>query len=72
MVLVIGRDQFPEGMEIEIGQMLQLQGPGGYLQVVVAEIEGDQVTLDGNHPLAGEDLTFAITLDSIASNLIIP
>lgn len=72
MVLVLPRDQFPEDMEIEIGQMLQLQGPGGYLEVVVAHIEGDQITLDGNHPLAGEDLTFSITLDSIASNLIIP
>lgn len=71
MVLTVGRDRFPEDMALEIDQELQLQGPGGDFLVRVAEINADSVTLDGNHPLAGEDLTFSITLDSIASKLIL-
>lgn len=72
MVIKIPKDQFPEDMELELGQELQLQGPGGYLVAQVVAIEEDGVTLDANHPLAGEDLTFAITLESIGSKLIIP
>ena len=38
--------------------------------VRVIGIAPDKVMLDGNHPLAGEALTFKITLESIASKLI--
>lgn len=72
MVIKIPKDQFPEDMPIELGQELQLQGPGGYLVAQIVGIEEDGVILDANHPLAGEDLTFSITLDSIGSKLIIP
>jgi peptidylprolyl isomerase len=72
MVIKIPKDQFPEDMPLEIGQELQLQGPGGYLVAQIVAIEEDGVVLDANHPLAGEDLTFSITLESIGSKLIIP
>jgi FKBP-type peptidyl-prolyl cis-trans isomerase 2 len=39
--------------------------------VRVIAIASDKVTLDGNHPLAGEALTFRIQLESIASKLIL-
>jgi FKBP-type peptidyl-prolyl cis-trans isomerase SlyD len=32
---------------------------------MIAEVEGDQITLDGNHPLAGETLHFEVSIDSI-------
>jgi FKBP-type peptidyl-prolyl cis-trans isomerase 2 len=72
MVIKIPKDQFPEDMPLELGQELQLQGPGGYLIAQIVGIEEDGVILDANHPLAGEDLTFSITLESIGSKLIIP
>ena len=71
MVINIPKDQFPADMPLELGQELQLQGPGGVLVAQIVGIEEDDVMLDANHPLAGEDLTFSITLESIASKLIL-
>ena len=61
--LVVGRDQMPDGPPLQVGDQLQvgLEG-GGAIQVTVAELTDDTVTLDANHALAGEDLTFEITV----------
>lgn len=72
MMIKIPKDQFPEDLQLEEGMELQLQGPGGVMTAHIAEIAEDGVVLDANHPLAGEDLTFAITLESIGSRLIVP
>ena len=71
MVINIPKDQFPADMPLELGQELQLEGPGGVLVAQIVGIEDDDVMLDANHPLAGEDLTFSITLESIGSKLIL-
>jgi peptidylprolyl isomerase len=71
MILEVERDRFPEDMEIEEGLELQLSGGGQAFMVRVIKIDGDTITLDGNHPLAGEALTFSIKLDSIGSKLIL-
>lgn len=66
MVLTIDRQQMPLELEPEIGQQLQLQHPtGGVIPVVITEVSQGTVTLDANHPLAGEDLTFEIELVEI-------
>lgn len=45
------------------GASVQLLGPNGeQLAATIVSIEGDDVTLDFNHPLAGKDLTFEIEL----------
>lgn len=72
MMVKIPREQFPPGMELEEGQELQLRTDQGVMVATVAMIDEEGVVLDANHPLAGEDLTFNITLDSIGSKLIIP
>lgn len=60
------RDKFPPGMTIEVGARLQLQTPeGAPMMVTIAEVTEDHVILDGNHPLAGKDLTFDIELVEI-------
>jgi peptidylprolyl isomerase len=71
MIIEVERDRFPEDMEIEEGLELQLSGGGQQFLVRVVGIAADKVTLDGNHPLAGEALTFRIQLESIASKLIL-
>jgi len=71
MLLRVPKSEFPSDMPLEVGLELQLQGPGGYLPAVVAEFDEESVLLDANHPLAGEDLTFAITLDSIKGGIIL-
>lgn len=67
MMVEVERSMVPEGMEIEVGQHLELQGnDGSRVPVRVAEISETKVKLDGNHPLAGKDLIFAIELVDIA------
>lgn len=66
MVLVVEREKIPDEIPLDLGQRLQLQGPQGQaLPVVVTDVSDSEVTLDANHPLAGEDLTFDIELVSI-------
>ena len=67
MVLTVPREQFPPDIEPELDQQLQLRQPDGSSFVVtIIDITEDNVTLDGNHPLAGEALTFTIQLVEIA------
>jgi len=63
----VPRDQFPEDMEITVGMQLMAQGQDGHsLQLVVSEVKEDAITVDGNHPLAGQNLNFSIELVEIA------
>ena len=60
MVQTIPRDQLPPEIDVQVGLQLQARGPSGVQIVTVVGVEGDQVTLDGNHPLAGVPLNFAV------------
>ncbi|MBK0327414.1 peptidylprolyl isomerase [Rhodobacteraceae bacterium F11138] len=63
----VPRSNIPEDIPLEVGLQLQAQSSDGQaVPVTVVEIAEDEVTLDGNHPLAGKDLVFAIELVSIA------
>ena len=67
MVFDIERSQFAEDLTPELGQRFQLDTPDGQqIVVTITEIDGDQITLDANHPLAGQDLTFELELMTIA------
>jgi FKBP-type peptidyl-prolyl cis-trans isomerase SlyD len=58
-------DQFA-GIELEVGMTLYGQGEdGGTVQVTVKEIKEDTVVIDFNHPLAGKDLMFSVTLNNV-------
>jgi len=62
LLFPVPRDQFPADLEPEVGQQLQVR-QGDHSGVVrVAEVSDSEVLLDANHPLAGEDLTFELTL----------
>lgn len=66
LVFKVDRQQMPEDVEVEVGDMLQVGFPDGSTTAVqVAEIGDGGVTLDANHPLAGKDLTFELELVSI-------
>lgn len=56
-----------EGVEdIRPGMQFQAQGPDGQVQLItVVEIEGEEVTVNGNHPLAGEELHFDVTVEDV-------
>ncbi|MFP4145444.1 MAG: FKBP-type peptidyl-prolyl cis-trans isomerase [Phycisphaeraceae bacterium] len=64
-VATLPRNQFPDDLDVQVGQQLQMQNPQGQVfSVRVADVdeENEQVTLDANHPLAGKDLTFELEL----------
>ncbi len=65
-IIQVARQIFPAEKEIVAGQKLSIGFADGTTRVmVVMEVSDADVTLDGNHPLAGCDLTFALRLDSI-------
>ena len=66
MILAIPRDQVPPHINPEVGEQLQVGQGNDQFLVTVAEVTEQEVVLDGNHPLAGEDLTFALELVAIA------
>jgi FKBP-type peptidyl-prolyl cis-trans isomerase SlyD len=52
--------------KIEPGMMFQTQSPAGDVQrITVKGVEGDSVTIDANHPLAGVPLNFAVEIVSV-------
>jgi len=65
-IIRLGLTNFPAEKEIRVGQKLSIAFKGGQERVMqITEITDTEVTLDGNHPLAGLDLTFAMRLDRI-------
>ncbi|MHB8121782.1 MAG: FKBP-type peptidyl-prolyl cis-trans isomerase [Desulfuromonadaceae bacterium] len=66
MVAVIERSEIPPDIKPEPGhQMEVILEDGSPFPVLVTEVTDTSITLDGNHPLAGRDLTFAIRLVEI-------
>ncbi len=62
----IPREGIPDDIPLDIGTRLQMQTPEGQaVPVTVVAADEATVTLDANHPLAGQDLTFAIELVEI-------
>ena len=63
MIQTIPREHMPEGVELQVGMQLQAQTPDGQAQVVtIVALTNTDVTLDGNHPLAGVALNFAVEI----------
>lgn len=66
LVATLGRDMFEGVEEMEVGMQFHASAPDGGMQIVtVRAIEGDDVIVDGNHPLAGQRLTFAVKIVSV-------
>ena len=66
LVVVVDRNELPSHLDPKVGDRLEMRQPEGKSMVLnVTEITDESVTLDGNHPLAGEDLTFDLELVEI-------
>ena len=66
-VRMIPRVQFASSLALEEGLVVSFAGPGGELPGVVKAIEGDLVVVDFNHPLAGRDLIFDVSILAVSS-----
>ncbi len=63
MMMEFERAQLPEGLEPEVGMGLQMQGPQGQpLSVRITAVAEATITIDANHPLAGQNLNFELEL----------
>ena len=60
MLFQAPKEQLKSVAGLSVGMPLRVQTPSGAMVVTVAAIEDDKVLLDGNHPLAGKDVTFAV------------
>ncbi|MDJ0794043.1 MAG: peptidylprolyl isomerase [Woeseiaceae bacterium] len=66
LVQQVSRGALPEEIEPAVGMQLQSQSPEGQvMMLVVTEVEDESITVDANHPLAGQALTFDIELVEI-------
>lgn len=60
LIQVVPREAFQGVDDIQVGMQFQAQTPQGAISVVITKVEDGLVTVDGNHPLAGQNLNFAI------------
>ncbi|MGM0783282.1 FKBP-type peptidyl-prolyl cis-trans isomerase [Halomonas faecis] len=65
LVQEVPRDAFQGVEAVEPGMQFQAQTQGGPLMVTVTKVEGDTVTVDGNHPLAGQKLNFDVEIADV-------
>lgn len=59
-VQTVARDQFDDDVEIEVGMQFEAQDDDGHQIVTVVAVDGESITLDTNHPLAGKTLHFKV------------
>jgi len=66
LVFDVGREQLEEGFEPKVGDTVYSQDESGYTwTMTVVEVSETAIKVDANSALAGEDLTFEITLLNI-------
>ena len=67
LVQTLDREMFPEnGAHVDVGQTYEMMTESGQpMPVTVTAVEDAEVTIDANHPLAGQDLTFDLELVGI-------
>ncbi len=67
MVMNVPRSQLPSDLSPEVGMRLQAGQGEEQFVVTIIEVKDTEVTLDANHPLAGKNLKFEITLVEIVA-----
>src|SRR5690606_15568016 len=66
LIQQVPRRAFQGIKDVKPGMSFEAQGAGGApMRVVVTHVAGDMVTVDGNHPLAGETLNFDVEITEV-------
>ena len=66
LVQEVPKSALPDEIDPAVGMQLQSRSPEGQvMNLVITDVAEETITLDGNHPLAGQSLTFAIELVDI-------
>lgn len=65
-IIQVPRSEFPQNIDLHEGIELELQQPDGQvLHATIADLNPDSVKLDFNHPLAGKELIFRVTVTGL-------
>lgn len=62
---VVPRERFQGVDNLEVGMQFQASTEQGPVAVRIKKVEGEEVTVDGNHPLAGQHLNFSVTVQGV-------
>jgi len=66
LIHMLSRREFPPAMELEPGLIIGFTTPAGdEVPGLILDIQGDEVTVDFNHPLAGRDFEFRVEILSV-------
>ncbi|WXL24918.1 peptidylprolyl isomerase [Ectopseudomonas mendocina] len=66
LVATLNRSMFEGVDELEVGMQFHASAPDGGMQIVtIRELDGDDVIVDGNHPLAGQRLHFKVKVVNV-------
>jgi FKBP-type peptidyl-prolyl cis-trans isomerase SlyD len=66
LVSTLSASMFEGVDKLEVGMQFHASGPDGGMQIVtIRDLDGDDVTVDGNHPLAGQRLNFDVKVVAI-------
>jgi FKBP-type peptidyl-prolyl cis-trans isomerase 2 len=67
LLIEIDKNRLPQNLSPQVGQRLSINKVDGQKMIVsIAKVSGSRVTLDGNHPLAGKDITVDLKLLEIS------
>jgi len=63
LIQTVKKEIFKGVESVEVGMEFESEGPNQSVQkIVIKKVEGDDVTIDGNHPLAGVNLNFDVEI----------
>lgn len=66
LVQQVAKSALPDNIDPTVGMQLQSRSPEGQvMNLIVTDVQDDSITVDANHPLSGQALTFAIELVEI-------
>ena len=65
LIQEVPREAFQGVDDVRPGMQFQGQGPQGVINVTVTKVEDGKVHIDGNHPLAGQTLHFAVEITGV-------
>lgn len=63
--ITVNKSQFPDGQQINVGDQFQVNNEDHAPIFTVVGIEEDDIHIDGNHPMAGQDLFFDIEITEV-------
>ena len=65
LIEVVSKDLFEDVEELKVGMQFEAKAETGRQLLTITRVEGNDVTVDGNHPLAGETLHFDVKIRDV-------